>query len=124
MATAGAIKVTISGALDNGNLDLSFAPGQVSIEQRRALAHSPIVSVGTSEEDMPVGDVVTLGWVVIQNLDAANFIKYGPKNAGSMVEFGRLKAGEMCALRLEPGITWTWIADTAACLAHVDIWND
>lgn len=122
--TAAAIKVTIQGVLTNGNLSRSFAPGQISIDQDRALSYSPVVSVGTSEEDMLLGDIAANGWIFLQNLDPTNYVKWGPKIAGAMVEFGRIKPGETQAFRLEPGATLRWKADTAACKVAVEHWNN
>lgn len=88
---------------------------QKMFDQATVGCHGSIVSVGTSEEDMPVGDVGTNGFLFIKNLDATNFVKYGPKSGGSMIEFGRLKKTEWTWLRLAPGVTLRWVADTASC---------
>lgn len=86
-----------------------------NVTQTNQEFHGTVVSVGFSaEEDLSLGDVTTNGKIYVKNLDATNFVKYGPKSGGVMVEFGRLKPGEIAWLRLAPGITWRWIADTAA----------
>jgi hypothetical protein len=41
-----------------------------------------------------------------------------------MVVMGRLKAGESVVLRLEPGITFRWIANTAAVKVQTKLFND
>lgn len=121
---ANEIKLTPQLTYASGLLKLSFAPGQKSYTQTTQQAHATVVSVGTAEEDMPVGDVATNGWLVLYNLDATNFVKYGPKSAGAMIEFGRLRTGEFAMLRLASGVTNRWIADTAACKVQMLLLND
>jgi len=116
---ANEIQVTANVAVVNGNFRQTFAPGTLQITQTAQGAYSPIVSVGTSEEDLSIGDIGTLGWLCLRNLDTTNYVQWGPKSAGSMVAAGRIKAGEIAILRLEPGITLRWIANTAACKVQV-----
>jgi hypothetical protein len=120
---AAEITITLSERLANGNLSdqktQSFAP-----TQSVALLLDKTVSVTTSEADLTTAEITTLGWCWITNLGPTNYLKYGPKSGGSMVEFGRLKVGESCLFRLAPGITFRWIADTATVTAQVRIYND
>lgn len=111
---ANEIGINLAVTLTNGNLKKSFAPGQVNVTQTTLGAHDTVVVVGTSEEDFSTGDVGTLGYLVLRNLDSANYVQYGPKSGGAMVAMGRIKAGEVAILRLEPGITLRWIANTSS----------
>ena len=111
---AGTITVNVSASIVNSPLRDSFAPGAISVTQTTMGRHSPITVVGTSEEDLSFGDITTPGWVFIQNLDSTNFVTYGPKSGGVMVAFGKIKAGEVACLRIDPTITWRWKADTAS----------
>lgn len=108
----------------NGNLKAAFQPGVLQVDQAVGVIYGPVVIVGTSEEDLLIGDIATLGYVFLRNLDAANFVTYGPKSGGSMIPFGRIKAGEIAMLRLEPGITWRWIADTGSVKVQVLLLNN
>ena len=72
---------------------------------------------------MSTGDVSTLGWLVLQNLDTTNYVTYGPDSTG-MVDFGRIEAGEIAVLRLEPGITIKAQANTAAVDLLVKVFED
>lgn len=99
------LKITLNATLTNGNLKETVAPNQLSITQNTQRSHCPVVDVGTSEEDISTGDIGTLGWLFMQNLDSANYVTWGPKSGGSMVAIGRLKASEIAAFRLSPGIT-------------------
>lgn len=116
---ANELQLAISATLTNGYLSEVFNPGTIQVTQTTLGSYAPVVSVGTSEEDMLAGDVGTLGYLFIRNLDAANYVTYGPKSGGAMVAFGRIKAGEAAAIRLEPGITLRWQANTAAVKVKV-----
>lgn len=82
------------------------------------------VSVTTSEGDIAFADISTFGYAYLRNLDATNFITYGPKSSGSMVAFGKLKPGEAAWVRLFPGITLRAIADTGTCKLFVKVMED
>lgn len=111
---ADEIQITLGVTYANGRLADTVTSATTKVTQTTMGFHAPVVSVGTSEEDLSLGDIGTNGFVYLKNLDSANYVKYGPKSGGSMVEFGRLKAGEVAILRLAPGVTWRWVADTAA----------
>ena len=81
-------------------------------------SHAPTVIVGTGEEDYGTGDISTLGYLFMRNLEptgtGGNYVTYGPKNGGNMIAFGRIEGGESAMMRLEPGITMRWQANTAS----------
>lgn len=116
------ITLSIRASISNANLRSVFDPGPQQFTQTTQGLHAPVVIVGTSEEDFDPGDVAaaTQGILCMRNLDTTNFVKYGPKSAGSMIEFGRIKAGEIQTFRLAPSIVMRWIADTSAC--NVQVW--
>lgn len=122
---ANELRITAGVTYTNGRLTYDKINTQFPISQNVQGMHSTVWSVGTSEEDLAVGDIVTNGWLWMLNLDGTNFVKFGPKSAGAMVEVGRLKPTEPPALfRLAPGVTIRAIADTAACKVLVVLWND
>lgn len=105
-------KITVS----NGNFSDTFDPGTLFIDQATGTGGNPgTVDIGSgAEEDISFGDV-TPNLVVMRNLDGTNYVKYGPKSGGSMIEFGRLKPGTSARFILAPGVTLRMIANTAAC---------
>lgn len=113
MSNTLSINVSVTATL--GGFRDTFSPGAITVVPSTVGAHCPIVTVGTSEEDLDVGDVgaSTQGYIVLQNLDAANYVTYGPKSGGAMVAMGRIKAGEVAILRLEPSAVLRWAANTA-----------
>lgn len=76
---ADEIKLTVQADVVNGSFKDRFQPGQVAITQAAVGAHRPVVSVGTSEEDLSLGDVGTAGICVLRSLDATNYVTYGPR---------------------------------------------
>lgn len=73
-----------------------------------------IVSIGTTQEPLAVGDIGTEGWMKMKNLDTANFVQWGPGLQSTMVPIGRMEFGESALFRMEPGTTMMLTADTAA----------
>jgi hypothetical protein len=118
---ANEIKVTASISVTNGTLIFpAVGAAQQSITQSTLGGGGPgYLSIGTSEEAITFTDVGTLGWCWIKNLDATNFVKWGPESAGAMVAVGKLKAGESCVFRLMTGVTLRMQADTAACKVQI-----
>lgn len=121
---ANELKVNVEANLRNGNHSVTFAPGVVAVTQAAIGGIDNVVSVGTSEEVISIGDVATLGWCFLRNLDATNYVEWGPTSAGAMVGVGRLEPGEVAACRLKPGITLRMQANTAACKVRVTILED
>ena len=112
-----------SASLEKGNHKESFVPGSISVTQTGVGGWCPVVSVGTSEEDLAPVDITTLGWLFMRNLDSTNYVTYGAKDT-TMKALGRLKAGEIAMFRLEPGITMRWAANTAAVKVKVILLED
>jgi len=120
---AGELQGTVATRLANGSLVDPNLSAAFSITQGTALMDVLTVSVTTSEGDITFPSVTTLGWIRIKNLDTTNFIKYGPKS-GTMVVFGKLKAGEEAWFRMMTGITLRMIADTGTCKVQIRAYND
>jgi hypothetical protein len=89
----------------------------VQVTMTTGSSHKATASIGTSEEALSFGDLASgEGFMYLRNLDATNFITYGPVSGGSMVGIGKLLPGEENLLRLIPGTTVRAKADTDACL--------
>ena len=101
----------------------AFNPGAIQLDQTGVGGHFTVVNVGTSEENMPTGDVTTEGLLVLQNLDSTNYVTWGPDSSG-MVAIGRIEAGEFAFIRMEPGQTLRWQANTAACNVKMMLFED
>lgn len=113
---ANEITVTVQGTLINGSLRSTFAPGSIQEDQGAQELWSNVVSVGTSEEDITIPDVTTPGRVFMLNLDATNYVTWGPKSGGSMISCGKLAAGDgPTTFKLAGSVTLRMQANTAAC---------
>lgn len=78
-----------------------------------------------SEEAIGMGDVgvTNAGYCHMKNLDATNFVTYGPIAAD--VHLGKLKPGESCLLRWNKAAAVPVIqADTAACDVEILVIED
>ena len=73
------------------------------------------VSVGTSEEAIPLGEATSPGWFMAINRDETNYVEIKTATGGTI--FAKMKAGEPCGpIRLGSGAQVPyWIANTAAC---------
>jgi hypothetical protein len=122
---ANEIRATFGLVYANGSMADTIASATTNITQTTLAFHSSLVFVGTSEEDMSVGDITAASgcWVYLKNMDAANFVKYGPKSGGAMVEFGRLRAGMFAFFFLAEAAVLRWIADTAQCKVLVKLYE-
>ena len=122
---ANEISVGISGSLSNTKLTESFNYGTLKFDQTTVGSHGPTVIVPSSGEiEFNKGDIGTLGWMFIRNLDTTNYIEWGPKSLGSMVGVGRIEPGECVALRLKPGVVIRWQANTAPVKIKVLLLED
>lgn len=120
---ANEISIDITGVVDNGT-ERTFDATGLQFDQAAKGARWVTVSVGNAaEEDIVTTEIGTLGWLFMKNLDSTNYVIYGPKS-GTMVDFGRIEAGEPAAMRLEPGITITAQANTAAVELDIMILED
>lgn len=101
----------------NGPLNFEFNAGLQKFDQAASGGPTPgFVTVGTTEESVAFAELGTLGLLVMQNLDATNFIEWGFSTG---VYGGRMEPGETARFRLKPGTTLYLKADTAACKALV-----
>jgi hypothetical protein len=108
------IKMTVGLTVTKGFFYDTVKQETLSIDQTTQGGQLAVVSVGTAEEDLAYGDVVTPALVYLKNLDTTNFVTYGPKSAGNMILFGKILPGEVAILRLGAAVVFRWKADTGA----------
>lgn len=113
---ANEINITAAIRVRNGNLKADANPGSLQVDQAVARGPAPgSVNVGTSEEVISFAELATLGWLHILNLDATNFVLFGPESSGAMVAAVKVGPGEAAVFRMVPGVTYRAKADTGAC---------
>lgn len=121
---ANEIKHTTSITVIKGSFRDTFSPNLAQLDMAGSGGGNPgIVDIGTSEEDIAFGDV-TPALCIIQNLDTANFVTYGPKSGASMVLFGKIKPGQHDVIHLGAAVTLRMVADTAACKVNIQAYPD
>lgn len=119
-------ELTLSGSLTMDDtvssvIERSFESLRVSMNTLRYVANS--VSVGTTEEAIPLGEVSSLGWFIAKNLDTTNYVEIRTGTGGTKIV--KLKAGESALFRFGSGVTAPfWIADTAACRVEYVLFSD
>jgi hypothetical protein len=118
------IKYTLSITIENGEFKEKLSDGQISVDQAAIGKGGSVQIIGTSEEVISTGDVSTLGWCRLKNLDPANYVTYGPEDTGAMVNFGRIEAGEQHWFRLEPLVVMRAQANTAPVKLDVRVYED
>jgi len=96
----------------------------VNITQSGNVVWADVVSVLTSATTITPGSVATLGIMVVENLDSANFIKIAVDDGGTPKYWGKVKAGERFAFRLMTGTTVKMIADTATVKTQIYVYED
>jgi len=124
---ANEISVLINFTVTNGNFSDVFQPATQTINQAAQGFHGPMVTVGTTQEYIPTGDIGTMGWFCGRNLDAANFVTVGVSTGSTgsaMTAYGRIEAGESFAYRVEPGANLAWKADTSAVKVQMKLHED
>lgn len=120
---AGTIQYALNVTVSNGEYRDLIANGSKSITQTAVGRGGHVQSIGTTEEVVDIGDVATSGYLYLHNLDAANFVEFGPESAGAMVSLGKLLAGEEAWLPVKPSVVLRAKADTAAVLLDVRLYE-
>lgn len=109
---ADEITVSYTLKVTNGNIDETINFPSTTFDQSAVGGPTPgYVTIATTEESQTFGELSTLGWCEMRNLDATNYVQIGFSTGVYGI---RLKAGESALFRLEPGVTMYLKANTAA----------
>jgi hypothetical protein len=121
---ASEITVTITATCRNGTapyqLNTTFAPGTVAINQTTKGAERTVFLRTTSDASLALSSLTNYGVTAFKNLDTTNYIDIGADVAGAISPFVRLLAGETAILRIKPGITIRTQANTAS--VRLEVW--
>ena len=120
---ANEITINLTVNVSNGEYKYQFSKNSL-VTQAVVGAASGIASIGTSEENLSLGDVATNGFLLLQNLDSTNYVDYGLDDASVMKSMGRLMPTEIALLRLKPGINVRMLANTAAVKVNYCLLNN
>ena len=126
---ADEIQLQVSLSVSKGGAKSSIALKTIKVDMAGDNFVNKTQTIATSAEAIEVGDISTLGWLIVGNLDATNFVQIGI-DSGGFVPFVNLKAAaaeadqEWAVFRLTPGITLQAQADTAATLIQYMLIED
>lgn len=106
--------------LVNGSLNLSSTPTifqqQITQSIQAGDGHVVALMAGSDTAITINASVSTLGWAWFVNLDATNYVEWGPDNAGAINVIGQMNAGEPAGpFRLSPGKTLRMKAHSGDC---------
>jgi len=113
------IQISATVTVNKGSFKDTYNPGLLSVTQASAGRGGGTQTIGTSESVISLANVSSLGYCIFQNLDATNYLDWGPESAGAMVVAGPLNPGEFCIVRLKPGTTYRAQANSASCRLDV-----
>ena len=123
---AGLITAQLTFEVTNGNFNDAYkapASNPIALTQTTEGGGNPgFVTIGTSEEDIAFGDV-TPRVVIIENLDATNYVQYGPKSGGAMIVDKRISPGSFAFFELDSGVTLRMKANTAPVNCRIRGYN-
>jgi len=108
-----ASELTVSAALafKKGGVAPAISKTNITFNVTGTKFVQGIQQIGTSAEALDIGDITTVGWALIENLDSTNFVTVRDGAAGADVV--KLKAGEFFVGRLATSTPFL-IANTAA----------
>ena len=117
-------EITVTQKLSCTNGNLNFAPPTKSFKVDQSAIGGPTpgyVTIGTSEESIAFSELGTVGWLMMENLDATNYVEWG---FATTVYGGRLEPGESASFRLNPSTTLYIKANSAACKCIINALED
>lgn len=111
---AASLKFNKGGALFEANFPSTY------FDVSGTVGNKQVQAIGTSDETLPLGDVSTIGFVMLKNLDPTNFITVG--SDGTLYPI-KLKPGEPCLVRWNAAAIHAK-ANTATCNLEYTIISD
>lgn len=124
---ANEIQFQLQLKLNNGDLTDAYSTSSVRIAQSVARLVRNVQQIGTTEEPLDTGDLITPGYAVFANLEAAggNFVDVGSYVGGVFYPFLRVKPTEqqMCRLGISTAELYAK-ADTGNVELFYIIYND
>jgi len=126
---ANEITITLQMLLNNGGVTDNHSSGSIAIDQTSAKMIRNVQTIGTTEEALVLGDVVTPGYCVVINLDVTNFVELGVFGfidgigTTGFIGFLKLNPGEQALFRLSTTAPYAK-ADTVAVELFYIIYED
>jgi len=107
------IRLNVNMSCTNGNYTDQIIKS-IQVNQATANGTKPGIVCTTSDTALSFPAIGTLGYALLYNQDATNYVDLGPEVSGAIAPIIRLQPGEFAVLRLKPGITLRAQAHTAS----------
>ena len=95
---ANEISLSVGFSASKGGVTVRAPSGGITRNMAGTEMISNVQSVGTSAEALQLGDVTTIGYLVVKNLDATNFVEIDSANTFDKFP-QKLLAGDQVVLR-------------------------
>ena len=120
---AGTVAASVTLSVRNGDMNDNISLNCSGVVQTTQGKAAGIQVVGTTHETLDVGDVATNGWLIVQNLDATNFVELGRDVSAAFYGVVRVEPGEVAVLRLSQATIYAQ-ADTASIRLWYNLYED
>ena len=111
---ADEISVNLTIRINNAPFDQTYQFNETFDQSAVGGGNPGKVTIGTSEEDIALGDITTQSLYIIKNLDTTNYVQVGVSaTTPTMAVKDRLGAGKFGFGWLDPGATLRAQANTA-----------
>lgn len=108
---AGEIRVNFQFDVSKGSFNDNFSLVSQTYDMAGAYGGVPgAITVGTTEETLAFGELATEGFLIMKNLDATNYVRFGFSTG---VYGGRILPGEIAFFRMEPSVTLYLVANVS-----------
>ena len=107
---ANEVQISATLRYSKSPVSMSLATSFFS-DQTGSYAQAGVQAVGTSEEQLDKGDITTIGYIAVQNLDATNYVQFGVTTGSYSV---KLMPGKGCVMPWNGNYVYIK-ANTSAC---------
>lgn len=116
---ANELTLTVSLKWVEGDLNVSRTINGLRIDTAGVKHYDAVQNIGTSEEAITLGEAAAGGYMLLENLDATNFIEIRP--ATGVADLIKLLPGDIALFRLTGDSVPFALANTLACNMRVTI---
>lgn len=111
---SNATTLTAALAISGAGVSISGTVSGLSITQAGTNSIGNVQNIGTTTEQLTFGDVTTIGYLFVKNLDATNYVEFDLNTPVAGTAFSKLLPGEAFVIPTRQ-TTIYGKANTAAC---------